>query len=162
MEIEAVIGAGADTIMLPMFRHVDEIEFFLECVKRVVASLLFENKEAVSNARKISELPFDEVYIGLNDLRIFMGPPFAYEICCLGILDELRAHFREKRFGFGGITVLEKGRPLKTKVILADMARLKCDQVIIRRAFKQDINLQDIDMGGKEVEGFLSPVTVQA
>ena len=47
-EIEAVISAGADIIMLPMWKSITEVKAFLEAINgRVHTILLLETKEAV-------------------------------------------------------------------------------------------------------------------
>lgn len=49
-EINHVIDAGADIIMLPMFRNAQEVKEFLSIVDhRVKTILLLENKDAVDN-----------------------------------------------------------------------------------------------------------------
>ncbi|KJU82080.1 HpcH/HpaI aldolase [Candidatus Magnetobacterium bavaricum] len=139
-EIEHVIDAGSDVIMLPMFKKTEEVRSFIDCVNgKAVTSILVETKEAVEISDELKVLNIDEVYVGLNDLSISLCLNFAYEVCLKGILDRLRNIFSDKDFGFGGITVLEKGRPLRTKSIMKEMARLKCNKVIMRRAFKHDI-----------------------
>ena len=47
-EIDQVIAAGADVVMLPMWRSFDEVEAFLNVVnKRVKTTLLLETKEVL-------------------------------------------------------------------------------------------------------------------
>jgi hypothetical protein len=140
LEIEAAIQAGAQVLMLPMFRERNEVKHFLERVGgRVATSLLFETPEAIDLAPNLRDLPFDEAYVGLNDLAISLGMRFSYEILLSDVLDQLRACFYYKPFGFGGITLLGKGTPLSTELILKEQARLRCTRVIIRRAFKKDV-----------------------
>ena len=53
-EINNVIEAGADIIMLPMFRHPEEVKSFVEHVnKRAKTSLLFETSEAYYHVDEI-------------------------------------------------------------------------------------------------------------
>lgn len=75
----------------------------------------------------------------MNDLRISLGLKFAYQILDSDLLDRLRKNFQDKMFGFGGISILGKGYPLPTDLILMEMARLNCGSVILRRAFKRDV-----------------------
>ena len=55
-EINTVIDAGADIIMLPMWKSVDDVNTFLSIVDgRVKTTLLLETKEAVECLDKILE-----------------------------------------------------------------------------------------------------------
>ena len=55
-EIEDVIASGADRIMLPMWKTVDEVNSFLNAVNgRVHTTLLLETKEAVDILDEILE-----------------------------------------------------------------------------------------------------------
>ncbi len=152
-EINEAIASGADILMLPMFRTAEEAEEFIYLsAGRSKTILLLETKEAVDNAKKIAKLDFDEIYIGLNDLAISYGKGFAYELLADDLLDNLRSVFRDKPFGFGGITILGKGAPLPTGLILKELARLSADSVIIRRAFKKDIAGRDIAEEVKKIK----------
>ena len=68
-EIDAVIEAGADIIMLPMWKNVSEVASFLNAVKgRVPIILLLETKKAVDCLDNILHLSgIDEIHIGLNE-----------------------------------------------------------------------------------------------
>lgn len=152
-EINEVIASSADILMLPMFRGAEEVEEFIRLVGgRSATSLLLETKEAAENAEKIAKLGFNEVYIGLNDLAISYGKGFAYELLLEDLLDNLRDIFKNKPFGFGGITILGKGAPLPTHLILRELSRLRADFAIIRRAFKKDIIGRDITEEVKKIK----------
>jgi hypothetical protein len=139
-EVDAVLAAHAQYIMLPMFKQTDEVERFLEIVnRRARTMLLLETAEAVENAPEIARLEFDELYLGLNDLRISTQRKFAFEFLADGTVDRLRDIFSNKPFGFGGLTILGKGAPLSSEDIMREQARLNCSLAIIRRAFKRDI-----------------------
>lgn len=152
-EINEAIAAGADILMLPMFKNTEEAAEFVHLVAgRVMTILLLETKEAVDNAKEIAKLDYDEVFIGLNDLAISYGKSFAYELLLEDLLCDLRSVFKNKPFGFGGITILGKGSPLPTRFILKELARLHGDSVIIRRAFKRDILGHDISLEVKKIQ----------
>lgn len=140
VEIETALEAGADIIMLPMFRSLGEVTRFLGIVRgRARTSLLFETRESINLAPRLVGMSFDEVYVGLNDLAISYGRLFCYQLLEDGIVNRVRDQFPDKPFGFGGITVLDGGSPLSTRDILKELARLEASHVIARRAFKRDI-----------------------
>ena len=79
-EIEAVIAAGADIIMLPYWKTPEEVASFLNAVHgRCKTSLLLETREAVECIDEVLALGgFDEIHIGLNDLHLSYGMSFMF------------------------------------------------------------------------------------
>lgn len=137
-EIDRAIGCGADILMLPMFRTVQEVETFWELTAgRAKTMLLFETKESISVAAALGASVV-EAYVGLNDLSLSMGQKFAFQPLEKDIVGGIRSHMPAAYFGFGAITVLGGGAPLETRLILTELARLQCNVVILRRAFKRD------------------------
>ena len=112
-EIDAVIEAGADIIMLPYFKSVKEVETFIQYVNgRVKVLPLIETPEAVECIDEILALDgLDEIFVGLNDLSLGYGKKFMFELLTDGTLEILCAKFRQKDipFGFGGIASFGKG-----------------------------------------------------
>jgi 2-keto-3-deoxy-L-rhamnonate aldolase RhmA len=136
-EVEQVVNAGADLIMLPMWKSADEVKKFLSCVNgRAKTVLLLETKEAVECIDEVLELSFDEIHIGLNDLHISYGMDFMFEPLANGMVDELCAKFRQKGvpYGFGGIARLGKGL-LKAEKVIMEHYRLGSTRAILSRSF---------------------------
>lgn len=81
-EIEAVIEAGADVIMLPYFKTVDEVRIFVELVNgRARTFPLVETPEAVAAIDEILRMDgIDELHVGLNDLSLGLGRKFMFEL----------------------------------------------------------------------------------
>lgn len=139
-EIKAVISEGANIVMLPMFRTVSEVTDFLKMTgSGVRTNLLFETKASVNIAPEVASMGFDEYYIGLNDMAIDYNLSFAYDVLRYNMVSSLRQALRGRPFGFGGITIIGGGSPLRTTEILKEMARHGCSLAILRRAFKRDI-----------------------
>jgi len=156
-EIELAIAAGADVLMLPMFSSVLEVEKFLKfTAKRAKTSLLFETQKSVENIESFREIEVDEVYVGLNDLGLSYGNIFPYQFVANGLVDRVRENFPTIKFGFGGITTLDKGNPLPTRKIIKELARLRANQVIVRRAFKRDIVGLDLPLEVRRIKQFYS------
>lgn len=137
-EINEVIKAGADIIMLPYFKTVNEAERFLRAVSgRCKTILLFETPEALENIDDIISLPLiDEVYIGLNDLSLGYGYKFMFKPLSDGIVEKAADKFKSRglQFGFGGIASIGGGI-LKSEKILAEHIRLGSSCVILSRSF---------------------------
>ena len=137
-EIDAIIAAGADYIMLPYFKSLEEVKRFLNCVNnRCKTILLFETPEAVEIADEILELQgIDEVFIGLNDLSLGYRKKFMFEILADGTVEELAIRFRKKEipFGFGGIAAVGQGM-IPAERIIREHYRLFSQSVILSRSF---------------------------
>lgn len=138
VEINATIEAGADLIMLPMFKTVLEVQKFLDIVaSRTKTILLVETKEAVENIEEILDLNgIDEVHIGLNDLHLSYGRKFMFELLADGtverIINEVKKH--DYIYGFGGIARIGYGL-LPAELILREHYRLKSEMAILSRSF---------------------------
>lgn len=120
-EIEEVIAAGADMIMLPYWKTVEEVRRFIETVNgRCKTTLLLETKEAVEYVDDVLNLGgFDEIHIGLNDLHLSYGMTFMFELLADGTVEMLCRKFRAAGipYGFGGIARLGHGELRAENVI---------------------------------------------
>lgn len=147
-EIDAVIEAGADIIMLPYFKSVKEVETFIQYVNgRVKVLPLIETPEAVECIDEILVLDgLDEIFVGLNDLSLGYGKKFMFELLTDGTLEILCAKFRQKDipFGFGGIASLGKGM-LPSEYIIREHYRLGSTCVILSRSFCRTDVIKDLN-----------------
>ncbi len=145
-EIDAVIDAGADVIMLPYFKTVSEVETFLRLVRgRTATMLLVETPEAVAAIDEILALDgIDEIHIGLNDLSLGYGMHFMFELLADGTVERLCRKFREKgvKYGFGGIASLGKGM-LPAERVIREHYRLGSTCVILSRSFCNTSMIKD-------------------
>ena len=156
-EIDAVINAGAEYVMLPMFTTREEVEKFISYVGgRAKTMLLVETKKAAENILSYIDLEgIDEVHIGLNDLHLQYQKTFMFELLTDGTVDNLAKVLREKKikFGFGGFARIGYGI-LPAEQILTDHYRLGSEMSILSRGFC-DANVVDNpeDVRGDFVEG---------
>lgn len=137
-EIETAIANGADILMLPYFKTVEEVACFLNIVHgRVKTMLLLETPEAVESIDKILDLPgIDYIHIGLNDLSLGYGMKFMFQPLVDGTVERLSLKFREKNipFGFGGIASMGKGL-IPAEMIIKEHYRLGSTCAILSRSF---------------------------
>lgn len=137
-EIDAAIEAGADILMLPFFKTVDEVETFIELVGGRAKTLpLVETPEAVKAIDKILALDgLDEIFIGLNDLSLGYGKKFMFELLSDGTVENLCFQFKRKGipYGFGGIASLGKGM-LPSEYVIREHYRLGSTCAILSRSF---------------------------
>lgn len=147
-EIEKVIAAGADIIMLPYFKTVKEVETFIKYVNgRVKVLPLLETPEAVSCIDKILSLKgLDEIFIGLNDLSLGYGKDFMFELLTDGTVESLCMKFKQKNipFGFGGIASLGNGL-LPSEYIIREHYRLESTCAILSRSFCRIDRIKEIE-----------------
>ena len=145
-EVNKVIEAGADVIMLPMWKSVAEVNDFLSVVNhRTKTTLLLETKEAVECVDDVLKLDFDEIHIGLNDLHLSYGMIFMFEPLANGTIEMLCEKFKKKSipYGFGGIAKIGEGM-LPAEKIIMEHYRLGSTRSILSRSFC-DSTGKDID-----------------
>lgn len=154
-EINRVIDAGADMIMLPMWKSVAEVKEFLRIVnRRVKTTLLLETKEAVECIDEVFTMGgFDEIHIGLNDLHLSYGLTFMFELLANGTVEALCDKFRKAGipYGFGGIARIGEGM-LPAEKIIMEHYRLGSTRAILSRSFCNAEEIGDI----REIESIFS------
>lgn len=137
-EINSIIDAGADVIMLPFFQNAEQVRRFIKAVGgRVKTNLLLETPEAAENIDEILEIDgIDEIHIGLNDLHLGYGMTFMFELVADGTVEKLCNKIQKKNisYGFGGVARVGTGT-LPAECILGEHYRLGSERVILSRAF---------------------------
>lgn len=137
-EIDASIKAGADILMLPFFKTVDEVKQFIGYVNgRAKTLLLMETVEAANLVDEILEVPgIDMIHLGLNDMHLELGMKFMFELLANGTVEKIGNKIKAKGipFGFGGIATLDGGA-LPGSMVLKEHVRLGSSMVIVSRSF---------------------------
>jgi hypothetical protein len=135
----------ADELLLPMVGGVEEVERALGLVDgRAGLGILVETNAAVAAADELARLPLSRVYVGLNDLAIERRSASIFAPLVDGTLDEVRECFAGARFGFGGLTLPDAGSPIPCRLLLGELARLRCDFTFLRRSFYRDVAGRDV------------------
>lgn len=171
-EIEAVIAAGADIIMLPFFKTVDEVERFIKLVNgRAKTLLLMETPEAVDLVDEIIDLPgVDEIHLGINDLSIGYGKTFMFELLADGTVESLCLKFKRAGipYGFGGVASIGTGK-LPAEAVLKEHYRLGSSMVILSRSFcnvnkDTDINYirEKFEIGVRSMRAFENEIAIHS
>ena len=137
-EVNQVIAAGADIIMLPMWENSVQVREFIQTVHgRAKTNLLLETKKAVNCLDGVLGIEgIDEIHIGLNDLHLSYGLTFMFELLSNGIVEKLCDKIREAGlpYGFGGLARLGCG-DLPAEKIIMEHYRLKSTRAILSRSF---------------------------
>lgn len=140
-EIDAVIGAGADRVMLPMFTTAEEVGDFLDLVDgRAGTTLLLETPQALARVDEIlaHRARIGEIHVGLNDLHLGLGLDFMFEVLSGGLVDYLAAKVRAAgvRLGIGGIARVGEGA-VPAELVIGEHVRLGSEMAILSRTFHQ-------------------------
>lgn len=137
-EISEAIDRGADMLMLPMFKTVEEVKTFLDYVDgRAKTTLLFETKESFKLQEDILKFGgFDEAHIGLNDMHLSYHLTFMFELLSNGLVETMCNKFKDYGipYGFGGIAKIGEGL-LPAERIIAEHYRLGSTRAILSRSF---------------------------
>lgn len=146
-EINDVVKAGADIIMLPMWKSVEEVKRFVDAVNgRVETSLLLETKEAEECLDEVLKIKgIDEIHIGLNDLHLSYGLDFMFELLADGTVERICRKIQKVGipYGFGGIAKIGEGMLPAERVVL-EHYRLGSTRAILSRSFCNTDAVSDI------------------
>lgn len=144
-EISAAIEAGADILMLPMAKSVEQVAQFVRYVNgRAQTMLLLETAEAARDIQEMLDVGgIDQVHIGLNDLHLAYGKKFMFELLTDGTVEKLCRIVGSHGipYGFGGIARIGLGL-LPSEYVIAEHYRLGSSAAILSRSF---CNIQKMD-----------------
>ena len=139
-EVETVLGAGAQVLMLPMVLDPDDAKRFVDLVgDRALVVLLVEHADAL---RRLDDLlavaGVGEVHIGLNDLALSLGLPNRWLALAGDLVANAGHRVREAglRFGLGGIGRVDDGDlPIPADLVYAQYARTGATAALVSRSF---------------------------
>lgn len=139
-EVEELIAAGVDVLMLPMFSGADEVERFMSLVDgRAEVVLLLERRSAAEAIDEILAIAgVDEVHVGINDLSLDLDLENRFLVFTHELTERVAERVRSagRRFGIGGIGRTEDARvPIDPQLVYAQYARLGATSALLARAF---------------------------
>ena len=150
-EIDNAIKAGADVLMLPMYKSISEVNRFVNAVNsRSKIMVLAETPDSIRIMDEVFRIQMvEEIHLGLNDLHLSLHRKFMFELLADGTVENLCKNigrFR-KKYGFGGIARIGYGL-LPAEYIIREHYRLGSTISILSRSFC-NINMMDNE---KEIE----------
>ncbi|RBY88065.1 aldolase [Blastococcus sp. TBT05-19] len=142
-EVDDAVRRGADEILLPMVRSVEEVDRTLDAVAgRCGLGILIETQDAVDRAADLAARPLSRIYVGLNDLRIDRRSTELFRPLVDGTVERVRAEVRMP-FGVGGLTLPGGGFPVPGDLLAAELVRMRTDFTFLRRSFIADMAGRD-------------------
>jgi hypothetical protein len=139
-EVEAVLAAGAEVLMLPMVAEPHDAAAFTRIVDgRAAVVLLVECREAIERLTDLVAVDgVGEVHLGLNDLAISLGLPNRWLVLASDAVTTAAAAVQEAglRFGLGGIgRVDDTTLPIPSDLVYAEYARTGANAALLARSF---------------------------
>jgi 2-keto-3-deoxy-L-rhamnonate aldolase RhmA len=147
-EVEAVLAAGAEVLMLPMVAEAREAAHLVDAVAgRARVVLLVERVEALERLVELVAVDgVDEVHVGLNDLALSLGLPNRWLVLAGDAVADAGRRVREAglRFGLGGIgRVDDRDLPVPADLVYAEYARTGATAALVSRSFLASVTGAD-------------------
>lgn len=144
-ELEVALDHGARILMLPMATSASEVERFVARVRGRAQTLIqIETQALVDRVSDLCSVGWDYAFIGLNDLMITRRGRWLWEPLLDGTVESIYQALPGRSVGFGGVTVVGGGHPLRFTALLQEMARLGCSLSFLRRTFRREIVGRDV------------------
>ena len=154
-QIDQVIEAGAQIVMLPYWKTVTEVKSFICAVAgRAKTMLLLETKEAEECLDEVLSISgIDEIHIGLNDLHLSYGLSFMFELYPNGVIEKIAGKIRKAGipFGIGGMGKLGIGLLPRPEDVIVEQYRLGSQAIILSRSFCNYQKMGDLTLIEKEL-----------
>jgi hypothetical protein len=138
-QVERLLAAGVEVLMLPMYRTDDDVRRFVDAVGgRAMVVLLLETAEAARTVHTTVAVPgVDEIHVGLNDLALALGLRSRFAVLASPLLDELAATVVARMpLGVGGVArASDRTLPVPPDLVYARLAQLGASRTLLSRAF---------------------------
>ena len=153
IELNEIIAAGADEILIPMISTLDEVDFAKNIISnRCDISLMIETPQAIELLDALDNQSFKRFFVGLNDLRIARQEPSIFHPVQQGILNTIRSKVKHTSLGFGGLTLPGHGHPIPVELFMEEMHRLSIDFTFLRRSFYRDMEGKSFTEGIQQIK----------
>ena len=151
-EVALAAELGADEVLLPMVRTPADVDAALRAAAgRCGVGILVETEDAVRCVDALAERPLARVYLGLNDLRIDRGAvDDLFAPLVDGTVDAVRRALRVP-FGVAGLTLPDRGAPVPSRLLAAELARVDASFTFLRRSFWADTAGRDLDLAVPQI-----------
>jgi len=166
-EIDRLMAAGVQAIMLPYFKTAAEAATFIRLVdERAHPVLLVETAEAAAVIADLCRIPgVKEIHIGLNDMRLSLGWPSHFHVLVsdflVGLCDTVRS--AGLRLGVGGIgRAGDNDLPVPSDLVSAQLPRLGATASLVSRSFFRAPAPDDLGAEFLKLRDWLDTCAIQA
>ena len=159
-EINSCIDRGADVLMLPMFKNLEEVEEFIRIIdNRCLIDLLVETPEALSFVNKLPFKKIRFIHFGINDLSIAFNYKILFKMYFEQKLKNATNFLKENKipFGIGGIGSYN-AKPFSPHLIFSAAISHGAKRIILSRSFLSNINKNRISESFKENLSLLNSI----
>lgn len=151
-EVESVIDQGGTDVLLPMWNTIEQVRALEDIVRgRARIGLMIETSGALDAARQLRVVAPSFAFIGLVDMAIDRGTSSIFTPIIDGTLEKVVADLGDTPFGFGGLTLPNKGEPIPSRLFVGEMLRLGARFSVMRRSFFRDVPVPDSGSAIEEI-----------
>lgn len=166
-EIDRLIAAGAQVIMLPYFKTAADAETFVRLVdQRVHPVLLVETADAAAVIDDLCRIAgVSEIHVGLNDMRLSLGWPSHFHVLVSDFLERLcdAVLGAGHRLGVGGLgRAHDNDLPVPADLVAAQMVRLQATASLVSRSFFRAPAPADLEAEFARLRAFLDDCAMQS
>jgi hypothetical protein len=138
-QVREVREQGGSAVLVPMWRALDEIEVVARAAEELEVGVMLETIDAVDRCAALADVGVAFVFVGLVDLAIDRGTRSIFAPIVDGTLARIAADLAGVPFGFGGLTLPDRGHPIPNRLLVGELARLGASFSFMRRSFLNDI-----------------------
>lgn len=138
-QIDALRAQGGTDVLVPMWRHIVEVEHVLAHADGLRVGVMVESLDAVRNAALLGHLGVSFAFVGLMDLALERRTSSIFAPLVDGTLDTIVERLGDIPFGFGGLTMPGAGRPVPDRLLVSEMLRLGASFSFMRRSFLESV-----------------------
>lgn len=165
-EIDRLIDAGVQAIMLPFFKTVAEAERFIRLVdERAHPVLLVETAESARLIAEICRVPgVREVHVGLNDMRLSLGWPSHFHVLVSDFLVGLCGVVLGAglKLGVGGVgRAGDNDLPVPADLVSAQIVRLGATSALVSRSFFREPMPPDLNLELQKLRAWFDQCAAQ-
>ena len=138
-QVAEVRRQGGGAVLVPMWRTLDELTTVLDAADGLEVGAMVETVDALEHCAALHSMGIAFVFIGLVDLAIDRGTCSIFAPLADGTLDRIAGDLAGVPFGFGGLTLPDRGHPIPNRLLVGEMVRLGASFSFMRRSFLDDV-----------------------